>query len=45
MHHRAQLLFMLRRLGVEGVPEGDTLTWEQSLRLINVGEQKRAGHC
>ncbi len=31
MHHRAQLLFLLRRLGVEGLPEGDTLTWEQSL--------------
>ena len=28
MHHRAQLLFMLRRLGVEDLPEGDVLSWE-----------------
>jgi uncharacterized damage-inducible protein DinB len=28
MHHRAQLLYMLRRLGVEGLPEGDVLSWE-----------------
>ncbi|MBX3442860.1 MAG: DinB family protein [Planctomyces sp.] len=32
MHHRAQLLFMLRRLGVENLPEGDALSWESSLR-------------
>lgn len=31
MHHRAQLLFMMRRLGVENLPEGDTLSWESSL--------------
>ena len=29
MHHRAQLLYMLGRLGVEGLPEGDVLSWEQ----------------
>lgn len=29
MHHRAQLLYMLRRLGVEGLPEGDVLSWEE----------------
>ncbi len=28
MHHRAQLLYMLRRLGVSNVPEGDVLSWE-----------------
>ena len=28
MHHRAQLLYMLRVLGVEGRPEGDVLSWE-----------------
>jgi uncharacterized damage-inducible protein DinB len=28
MHHRAQLLYMLRRLGVENRPEGDVLSWE-----------------
>lgn len=30
MHHRAQLLYMLRRLGVADVPEGDALCWEHS---------------
>ena len=29
MHHRAQLLYLLRRLGVEGLPEGDALSWER----------------
>ena len=28
MHHRSQLLYMLRLLGVEGLPEGDVLSWE-----------------
>ncbi|HET6326654.1 MAG TPA: DinB family protein [Planctomycetaceae bacterium] len=28
MHHRAQLLYMLRKLGVENRPEGDVLSWE-----------------
>lgn len=28
MHHRAHLLFMMRRLGVESLPEGDALSWE-----------------
>lgn len=28
MHHRAQLLYMLRRLGVADLPEGDALSWE-----------------
>ncbi len=28
MHHRAQAIHMLRRLGVEDVPEGDLLGWE-----------------
>lgn len=31
MHHRCQVLFMLRRLGVEGVPEGDALSAEATL--------------
>jgi uncharacterized damage-inducible protein DinB len=31
MHHRAHLLYMLRRLGVEELPEGDTLSWEMSI--------------
>lgn len=29
MHHRAQLLYMLRRLEVGGLPEGDVLSWER----------------
>ena len=29
MHHRAQLLYMLRRLGVRDLPEGDVLSWER----------------
>lgn len=31
MHHRAQLLYMLRLLGVAELPEGDVLSWEASL--------------
>jgi uncharacterized damage-inducible protein DinB len=31
MHHRAQLLYMLRELGLEGLPEGDVLSWEHQL--------------
>lgn len=29
MHHRAQLLYLLRKLGVQRLPEGDVLSWEQ----------------
>jgi len=29
MHHRAQLLFMLRCFGLSDLPEGDVLSWEQ----------------
>lgn len=32
MHHRAQLLYMLRRLGVTDLPEGDVLSWEQQAK-------------
>ncbi len=32
MHHRAQLLYMLRQLGVEKLPEGDALSWEQQAK-------------
>jgi uncharacterized damage-inducible protein DinB len=31
MHHRAQLLYMLRRLGVKDLIEGDALSWEAQL--------------
>ncbi len=29
MHHRAQAIHMLKRLGVSGLPEGDVLSWER----------------
>jgi uncharacterized damage-inducible protein DinB len=29
MQHRAEILHMLARLGVENLPEGDALSWEQ----------------
>jgi DNA-binding FadR family transcriptional regulator len=32
MHHRAQLLYMLRLLGVQNLIEGDALSWESQLR-------------
>lgn len=35
MHHRAQILHMLRRLGIHNLPEGDVLSWEQSVRESN----------
>jgi uncharacterized damage-inducible protein DinB len=31
MHHRAQVLHMMRRLGVQDVIEGDVLSWEAQL--------------
>ena len=31
MHHRAQAIHMLRRLGVPDVPEGDVLSWEKEV--------------
>ncbi|HNO78518.1 MAG TPA: DinB family protein [Phycisphaerae bacterium] len=30
MHHRAQVLYMLRMLGVDNRPEGDVLSWEDA---------------
>jgi uncharacterized damage-inducible protein DinB len=32
MHHRSQLLFMLRQSGLSNLPEGDALSWENSTR-------------
>ncbi len=34
MHHRAQVLFLLRKLGVTDLPEGDALSWEKQLRGV-----------
>ena len=28
MHHRAQLLYMMKQLGLKNLPEGDALSWE-----------------
>jgi uncharacterized damage-inducible protein DinB len=28
MHHRAQVLYLLRRSGITNLPEGDVLSWE-----------------
>jgi uncharacterized damage-inducible protein DinB len=33
MHHRAQVLYMLRQLGVSELPEGDVLTWEEQASI------------
>jgi len=37
MHHRAQLLYLLRLLGVEGLPEGDVLSWERQHERLRGG--------
>lgn len=34
MHHRAQLLYMLRQLGLRDLPEGDVLSWEQQRQSV-----------
>jgi len=34
MHHRAQLLYMLLQLGLEGLPEGDVFSWESRSRVM-----------
>jgi uncharacterized damage-inducible protein DinB len=31
MHHRAQLLYMLKGLGLRDLPEGDVLSWESQV--------------
>ena len=35
MHHRAQLLYLLRRLGVRDLIEGDALSWEAQLKKVH----------
>jgi uncharacterized damage-inducible protein DinB len=37
MHHRAELLHMLARLGLQGLPEGDVLSWEQARTHVPEG--------
>ena len=34
MHHRAELLHMLGKLGVPDLPEGDVLGWEAQTSLV-----------
>jgi len=36
MHHRAQLVYMLRKLGISGLPEGDVLSWERQAGIAPV---------
>ena len=33
MHHRAQVLYMLDKLGLNDLPEGDLLGWEMQYRF------------
>lgn len=36
MHHRAELLHMMHRLGMKNLPDGDLMTWDQTSRLVAV---------
>ncbi len=31
MHHRSQVLFLLRKSGLTGIPEGDVFSWENEV--------------
>ncbi len=33
MHHRAEVQHMLHRLGIQNLPEGDLMGWDQRIRL------------
>ena len=37
MHHRAEIIHMLTRLGLEHVLEGDVLSWEQQAQAVRAG--------
>lgn len=39
MHHRAQLLYLLRQLGLADLPEGDVLSWEGAMRSGQIGSK------
>jgi uncharacterized damage-inducible protein DinB len=39
MHHRAQLLYMLRRLGVSDRPEGDVFSWENQIATFRLTDE------
>jgi len=34
MHHRAQLLHMMKALGLRSLPEGDVLSWEKQIGRV-----------
>ena len=34
MHHRAQLLYLMRLCGLKNLPEGDVLSWEQHRTIV-----------
>ena len=36
MHHRSELLHVLHRLGLQDLPEGDVLSWEEATRSADV---------
>ncbi|GJM27036.1 MAG: hypothetical protein DHS20C16_34510 [Phycisphaerae bacterium] len=38
MHHRAQILYMLRMLGIGDLPEGDVLSWEDQCAPPNLNQ-------
>lgn len=38
MHHRAQLLIMFRQFGIAALPEGDALSWEAAINLVERSE-------
>ena len=43
MHHRAQLLYLLRQLGVAGLPEGNVLSWERQRGSVQVITVRASG--
>jgi uncharacterized damage-inducible protein DinB len=32
MHHRAEVLHIMKRLGMQDLPEGDLMGWDQRIR-------------
>jgi uncharacterized damage-inducible protein DinB len=39
MHHRAEVLHMMHRLGMQNLPEGDLMGWDQRTRTANKREK------
>lgn len=38
MHHRAEVMHMMHRLGLKNIPEGDLMGWDQRNRLLVEGQ-------